>query len=88
MRLMLEYDWPGNVRELQHAIERTCAMSSGPVLHTVDLPTQLQDFRAHRREADGPARTEAGGSAGGHGQPPSSPSPIWRGRRSWTPSGS
>ena len=48
LRLLLEYDWPGNVRELQHAVERTCAMSSGPVLHTVDLPTQLQDFRAHR----------------------------------------
>ena len=50
LRLMMEYDWPGNVRELQHAIERTCAMSSGPVLHTVDLPTQLQDFRAHFRD--------------------------------------
>jgi DNA-binding NtrC family response regulator len=51
MRLMVEYDWPGNVRELQHAIERTCAMSSGPLLHTVDLPTQLQDFQVHHREA-------------------------------------
>jgi two-component system response regulator HydG len=50
--LLLEYDWPGNVRELQHAVERTCAMSSGPVLHTVDLPTQLQDFCAHRRQAE------------------------------------
>jgi DNA-binding NtrC family response regulator len=49
LQLLLDYDWPGNVRELQHAIERTCAMSSGPVLHTVDLPTQLQDFSAHRR---------------------------------------
>jgi len=64
MRLILEYDWPGNVRELQHAIERTCAMSSGPLLHTVDLPTQLQDFRAHRREADASA---AQGSADGGG---------------------
>jgi two-component system response regulator HydG len=50
MRLLMEYDWPGNVRELQHAIERTCAMSSGPVLHMVDLPTQLQDFCAHQRD--------------------------------------
>jgi two-component system response regulator HydG len=48
----MEYDWPGNVRELQHAIERTCAMSSGPVLHTVDLPTQLQDFHAHQQMAE------------------------------------
>jgi transcriptional regulator of acetoin/glycerol metabolism len=23
------------------------SMSSGPVLHAIDLPTQLQDFRAH-----------------------------------------
>ena len=52
MRLIMEYDWPGNVRELENAVERICAMSSGPVLHMVDLPTQLQDFRAHRREAD------------------------------------
>ena len=49
LRLLCDYDWPGNVRELQSAIERTCAMSSGPVLHTVDLPTQLQDFQAHLR---------------------------------------
>jgi two-component system response regulator HydG len=50
IRLMTEYDWPGNVRELENAIERACALSSGPILHTVDLPTQLQDFRAQRME--------------------------------------
>ena len=70
LRLMTEYDWPGNVRELQHAIERTCAMSSGPVLHTVDLPTQLQDFRAHLSETSAAANhaadgAEAGTKAGG-----------------------
>jgi DNA-binding NtrC family response regulator len=48
LRVMLEYDWPGNVRELEMAIERACALSSGPVLHMGDLPTQLQDFRMHR----------------------------------------
>jgi two-component system response regulator HydG len=53
LRLLCNYDWPGNVRELQSAIERTCAMSSGPVLHTVDLPTQLQDFQAHLRSGTG-----------------------------------
>jgi len=62
LRLITEYDWPGNVRELQHAVERSCAMSSGPVLHSVDLPTQLQDFRAHRREAN---MAGAGDSAAG-----------------------
>jgi DNA-binding NtrC family response regulator len=55
LRLLMEYDWPGNVRELQHAVDRTCAMSSGPVLHTVDLPTQLQDFQAHQRMQGGSA---------------------------------
>jgi two-component system response regulator HydG len=49
------------VRELEHAIERACALSSGPVLHMADLPTQLQDFRAHRREL---ALSAAAGQAG------------------------
>jgi DNA-binding NtrC family response regulator len=48
MRVMMEYDWPGNVRELENAIERACALSSGPVLHMGDMPTQLQDFRMHQ----------------------------------------
>jgi two-component system response regulator HydG len=52
LRLMTEYDWPGNVRELQHAIERACALSSGPVINMVDLPTQLQDFRMSKNAAD------------------------------------
>ena len=62
--LMTEYDWPGNVRELENAIERACSLSSGPVLHMADLPTQLQDFRMHRREANlrrQPKRAWAGG---------------------------
>jgi DNA-binding NtrC family response regulator len=70
MRLIMEYDWPGNVRELQHAIERTCAMSSGPLLHMVDLPTQLQNFIAHRRQeeqtgAEGSDTPDGHGPAGG-----------------------
>jgi DNA-binding NtrC family response regulator len=47
---MTEYDWPGNVRELEHAIERACALSSGPLLHMGDLPTQLQEFRLQHQE--------------------------------------
>ena len=42
LQTMMCHDWPGNVRELEHAIERACALSSGPVLHLGDLPTQLQ----------------------------------------------
>ncbi len=63
IRVMTEYDWPGNVRELQHAIERACALSSGPVLHMADLPTQLQDFRMHRPEEEQPAPTAGGAAA-------------------------
>jgi DNA-binding NtrC family response regulator len=44
LRTMMEYSWPGNVRELENSVERACALSSGPVLHAGDLPTQLQDF--------------------------------------------
>jgi DNA-binding NtrC family response regulator len=59
LRTMTAYDWPGNVRELENAIERACALSSGPILHMADLPTQLQDFRMHaNREA-----AEAAGQA-------------------------
>lgn len=47
IRVMTEYDWPGNVRELEHAIERACALSSGPVLSMADMPTQLQNYRLH-----------------------------------------
>jgi DNA-binding NtrC family response regulator len=69
LRLIIDYDWPGNVRELQHAIERTCAMSSGPILHTVDLPTQLQDFRAHLREAEASANQAEDGADSDQGEP-------------------
>ena len=60
VRLMTEYDWPGNVRELENAIECACSLSSGPVLHMADLPTQLQDFRAHCWEANLSSVAEAG----------------------------
>jgi two-component system response regulator HydG len=62
LRLMMKYDWPGNVRELEHAIERAVALSSGPVLHMADFPTQLQDFQRHaqaREEAVAIQRHEA-----------------------------
>lgn len=51
LQLLIEYDWPGNVRELEHTVERTCALSSGPIVHSVDLPTQLKEFQAHRQES-------------------------------------
>ena len=39
---MMLHDWPGIVSELENSIERACALSSGPLLHLGDLPTQLQ----------------------------------------------
>jgi len=47
LRALMGYDWPGNVRELESAIVRACALSSGPILHMGDLPTQLHDYAMH-----------------------------------------
>ena len=55
MQLLIKYDWPGNVRELQHAIERAHAVASGAVLHATDLPPQVLDYHARRRETDASA---------------------------------
>lgn len=54
LRLLMEYDWPGNVRELENAIERACALSSGPCLRMTDLPSQLQNFlyESHHNEME------------------------------------
>jgi two-component system response regulator HydG len=42
LRAVMDHDWPGNVRELENAIERACALSTGPVVTLSDLPTQLK----------------------------------------------
>jgi two-component system response regulator HydG len=66
------------VRELENAIERACSLSSGPVLHMADLPTQLQDFRMHRREQNLPADEAGDGRGAGreHAGPDDSIVPI------------
>jgi len=46
MRALLAYDWPGNVRELENCIERCCAMNSGPVIGTADLPGSIRGAAA------------------------------------------
>ena len=64
LRVMMEYSWPGNVRELEHAVERACTMTSGPVLELGDFPTQLQQQGLEsRRQA--PNGHETGSSATG-----------------------
>ena len=42
MARLIAYDWPGNVRELENAVERAVALGSGSILHTGDLPSNLQ----------------------------------------------
>ena len=42
IQALIAHGWPGNVRELENAIERAIAMSSGPLIHVADLPSNLQ----------------------------------------------
>jgi len=44
LHMLMAYNWPGNVRELEHAIERACALSSGPVLRPADFPSAIQNY--------------------------------------------
>ncbi len=41
LKVMLAYDWPGNVRELENCLERTCAFTSGTLIHVADLPPAI-----------------------------------------------
>ena len=78
---MLAYDWPGNVRELENAVERMVAMNSGPLLHTGDLPSSLQNDIAARKAARPFATAAAslafgGDPAAGPAREPSTPGPL------------
>lgn len=42
MDALMAYDWPGNVRELQNSLDRMTAVNSGPLLHTMDLPSAVR----------------------------------------------
>jgi DNA-binding NtrC family response regulator len=63
LRTMMRYDWPGTVRELENSVERACALSSGPILHLGDLPTQLQQQGLEERRATVAGEPENGGAA-------------------------
>jgi two-component system response regulator HydG len=41
LKALMAYDWPGNVRELENCLERVYAFSSGPTIHTADLPREI-----------------------------------------------
>ena len=43
MAKLTAYDWPGNVRELENAVQRAVALGSSPILHSGDLPSNVQN---------------------------------------------
>lgn len=48
---MLSYDWPGNVRQLENCIQRMVALNSGPLLHTIELPSMVLNHQREQRAA-------------------------------------
>ncbi len=64
LRVLGNYEWPGNVRELENVIERACALSSGPVLHLGDMPTQIQECRAQTQPLREPLADDGGADPG------------------------
>jgi two-component system response regulator HydG len=68
LRTLVDYEWPGNVRELENSLDRACTLSSGPVLHLGDLPTQLQNFHLQNRRPV-PVTTAALGAPGSNRVP-------------------
>ena len=59
LKAMLAYDWPGNVRELENCLERTYAFTSGPTIHTMDLPREIANL---------PVPQPSNGNGNGNGQ--------------------
>ena len=49
MEALLSYDWPGNVRELENCIQHMVAITSGPLVHTADLPSALQNHLTQKK---------------------------------------
>ncbi len=63
---MMSYDWQGNVRELEHCVQHMVALNSGPLLHTADLPSMLQNhLRAQRPQGLAMAAAVQGASSYG-----------------------
>ncbi len=48
--------WPGNVRQLRNALERACALATGPLVRLPDLPSDLREA-GPRAVAPGEAAT-------------------------------
>jgi two-component system response regulator HydG len=75
VKAMLAYDWPGNVRELENCLERTCAFTSGPLIHLPDLLPAIAG-----------AHVAIPANGNGHSLSKIVPMAEWKGLRSLTPS--
>ena len=51
MDYMTAYEWPGNVRQLQNVVERCVVLTSGNVIDTEDLPSEIKDEEAQFKSA-------------------------------------
>lgn len=49
MDALLAYDWPGNVRELENCIQHMVALNSGPLLHSMELPSMVRNHQRAQR---------------------------------------
>jgi DNA-binding NtrC family response regulator len=58
LKAMLSYDWPGNVRELENCLERSYAFTTGPLIHSTDLPREVATL---------PVPESANGNSNGNG---------------------
>jgi transcriptional regulator with PAS, ATPase and Fis domain len=72
LEVMLSYDWPGNVRELENCIQHMVAINSGPLVHTMELPSMLQHHLLARQTqalsaAVGASLAKPPGEAPAHG---------------------
>ena len=61
LKAMLAHDWSGNVRELENCLERSFAFTSGPMIHTTDLPREIANLPV-------PPSSNGNGHGNGHGR--------------------
>jgi DNA-binding NtrC family response regulator len=56
LKAMLAYDWPGNVRELENCLERACALTTGPVINSADLPSAVHSVSQAPENGNGSSK--------------------------------